>query len=210
MTTILIADDHEMIRDGLRRVIEEDPTMSVVGEAATGAEVLSECDRLKPDLVLLDLMMPGRDSLELIDELKSQSPNTRVLMLTALPEEQYALRSLRAGADGFLSKCKAGADLIGAVRRIQQGGRYVSQNVATLLAINVAGNHHGPVHERLSDREFQVLRMIGSGKTVSEIARELELSVKTVSTYRSRILEKTELRNNAEIMRFALQHGIAS
>ena len=210
MTTILIADDHEMIRDGLRRVIEEDPSLTVVGEASTGTEALDQCRLLQPDLVLLDLLMPGRDSLELVDDLKASCHKTRVLMLTGLPEEQYALRCLRAGADGFLSKCKAGSDLISAVHRIRSGGKYISENVATLLAINVGGNHHGPVHERLSDREFQVLRLIGSGMTVSEIARDLGLSVKTVSTYRTRILDKTELRNNAEIMRYTLQHRLAS
>lgn len=210
MTKILIADDHEMIRDGLRRVIEEDPSLRVVGEASTGSEALEECRQLEPDLVLLDLLMPGRDSLELVDEIKSRSPRVRVLMLTGLPEEQYALRCLRAGADGFLSKQRAGGELITAVRRICEGGKYISETVATLLAVNVGRDHSGPVHERLSGREFQVMRLMGSGKTVSEIARELQLSVKTVSTYRSRILDKTELRNNAEIIRYAIKHGLAA
>ena len=208
MTSVLIADDHEMIREGLRRVIEQDSSIHVAGYAASGAEALENARQLNPDVLLLDLVMPGRDGLEVIDELKRWNPGLRILVLSGLPEDQYALRCLRAGADGFLCKRSASTELLDAVRRVHRGGKYVSDEVATLLAVNVGKKHDGPVHEQLSDREFQVLRMIGAGNTVSEIARELNLSVKTVSTYRARILEKTDLRNNAEIIRYALQHDL--
>jgi len=210
MTTVLIADDHEMIREGLCRVIEEDDSFRVIGQAATGAEALEKVKRLKPDVLLLDVVMPGRDGLEIVEELKKWNSKLKILMLTALAEDQYALRCLRAGADGFLSKGKASAELLDAVRKIRGGGKYISETVATLLAINMGKNHDGPVHEQLSDREFQVLRLIGAGQTVSEIASQLNLSVKTVSTYRARILEKTEMRNNAELIRYAIQHGLTA
>lgn len=183
--------------------------MTVVGQAASGAEALEMSRELKPDVVLLDLLMPGRDSLEIVEDLKSSSPRVKVLMLTALPEEHYALRCLRAGADGFLSKARAGETLVEAIRSLAAGRKYISESVATLLAINVGQNHAGPRHELLSAREFQVLRLLASGTSVSDIAKELCLSVKTISTYRARILEKLELENNAQLIRYALKHNIA-
>ncbi|MFQ5350496.1 MAG: response regulator transcription factor, partial [Thermoanaerobaculia bacterium] len=161
MTRILIADDHEMIRDGLCRIIEEDPTMSVVGCASSGAEALELSRRLRPDVVLLDLVMPGRDSLEIVDELKSWGHGIRILMLTAHSEELYALRCLQAGADGFLSKANAGETLLDAIRNLRTDGKYISDSLATLLAVSIGHDQPGAPHERLSAREFQVMRLMG-------------------------------------------------
>jgi DNA-binding NarL/FixJ family response regulator len=209
MIKVLIADDHQMFRDGLRRVLEDDKTLEVVAEAEDGPDTLDQSKKFRPDVVLLDVVMPGRDSLEIVEELKRADPSVRILMLTAHAEDQYALRCLRAGADGYMTKINAGTELIAAIRRIHGGGKYISAALAELLAQNIGRNSDKLPHETLSDREFQVLRMIGDGKTVSEIGNELHLSVKTVSTYRTRILEKTQLRNNAEIMRYVLDNGLA-
>ncbi len=208
MIKVLIADDHQMFRDGLRRVLEDDPVLQVIGEAENGPRALTRSKELDPDVVLLDVVMPGRDSLEIVEELKRWKPEIRVLMLTSHSEDQYALRCLRAGADGYLTKIKAGDELISAIHKIHGGGKYISDQLAELLAMSIGRDNSQLPHESLSDREFQVLRMIGSGMTVSEIGNELNLSVKTVSTYRTRILDKTQLKNNAAIMRYALEHGL--
>ncbi len=209
MIRVLLADDHEMVREGLRRVLEADSSLEVVGEAENGTDALARAKELRPDVVALDVVMPGRDSLEIIGELKRFDPQVRILMLSGYLENQYALRCLRAGADGYLTKIKASRELIGAIRKICGGGKYISDGLAELLAQNIGRDASRPPHETLSDREFQVLRLIAAGKTVSEIGRHLNLSVKTVSTYRARILEKTQLRNNAEIMRYALDNGLS-
>lgn len=210
MIKILIADDHEMFRDGLRRVLAEDRTLEVVAEAKNAAEALHKSNEVRPDVVLLDLIMPpGRDSVEIVEELKSRNPRVRILILTAHAENQYALRCLRAGADGYLTKINAGDEVITAIHKIHGGHKYISEALAELLAQSIGMDASQLPHESLSDREFQVMRMIGQGKTVSEIGVELCLSVKTVSTYRARILEKTQLRNNAEIIRYALENGLA-
>ena len=208
MIRVLIADDHQMFRDGLRRVLEEDPALQVVAEAETGPETLERSREFRPDVVLLDVVMPGRDSLEIVEELKKADRSVRVLILTSHAEDQYALRCLRAGADGYMTKIKASDELLTAIRKIHGGGKYISDALAELLAQNIGKDASLLPHERLSDREFQVMRMIGDGKTVSEIGNELNLSVKTVSTYRTRILEKTQLRNNAEIMRYVVDNHL--
>lgn len=209
MIKVLLADDHEMFRDGLRRVLEEDSMLEVVAEAATSAEALSKSAEHHPDVVLLDLVMPpGRDSVEVVDELKRRDPDVRILILTSHAEDQYALRCLRAGADGYLTKVNASEEVISAIRKVHGGGKYISEALAELLAQSIGRDASRLPHESLSDREFQVMRMIGQGKTVSEIGNELHLSVKTVSTYRSRILDKTQLRNNAEIMKYTLENGL--
>ncbi|MFQ5526771.1 MAG: response regulator [Thermoanaerobaculia bacterium] len=210
MIKVLIADDHEMFRDGLRRVLSEDPTLEVVAEAKNSAEALSKANEIRPDVVLLDLVMPpGRDSVEIVEELKDKNPHLRILILTSHAEDQYALRCLRAGADGYLTKIKASDEVIRAIHKIHGGHKYITEAMAELLAQSIGKDASQLPHEALSDREFQVMRMIGQGKTVSEIGDELNLSVKTVSTYRGRIIEKTQLRNNAEIMRYALENGLA-
>lgn len=208
MIRIMIADDHAMIRQGLRRVLEAEDDMEVVGEAENGQEALIQSKETSPNLILLDIIMPGRDSLEIVEELKRYKPETRILMLTSHAEDQYALRCLRAGADGYLRKTGAGEDLVAAIRKIHGGGKYISDKLAELLALSLTRDSSQAPHELLSNREFQVLRMIGEGKTVSEISDELNLSVKTISTYRARILEKTQLKNNAEIMRYVLEHDL--
>ena len=198
-----------MIRQGLRRVLEAESNMEVVGEAENGRDALVECKRMAPDIILLDIIMPGRDSLEIVEELRRLVPETRILMLTSHAEDQYALRCLRAGADGYLRKTMATDELVLAIRKIHGGGKYISERLAELLALSLSKDSTRAPHELLSNREFQVLRLIGDGKTVSEISGELNLSVKTISTYRARILEKTQMRNNAEIMRYVLEHELA-
>lgn len=208
MIRIMIADDHAMIRQGLRRVLEAEGDMKVVGEAENGQEALIQGKKTSPDLILLDIIMPGRDSLEIVEELKRCKPELRILMLTSHAEDQYALRCLRAGADGYLRKTGASEDLVAAIRKIHGGGKYISDKLAELLALSLTKDSTQAPHELLSNREFQVLRMIGGGQTVSEISDELNLSVKTISTYRARILEKTQMKNNAEIMRYVLEHEL--
>lgn len=208
MIDVLIADDHAMIRQGLRRVLEAEADLKVVGEADNGPQALKKCREIKPDVVLLDIIMPGRDSLEVVEELKRTNPDIRILMLTSQEEDQYAIRCLRAGADGYLRKTMAGEELVGAIRKIQAGGKFITERLAELLAATVTQDPSRPPHEALSNREFQVMRMIGAGQTVSEISEELNLSVKTISTYRTRILEKTQLKNSAQIMRYVLDHRL--
>ena len=209
MIKLLIADDHVMFRDGLRRVLEEDSHLEVIGEAKNSVEALAKSADLRPDVVILDLVMPpGRDAVDTVGELKRRNPEVKIVILTARSEDEYALRCLRAGADGYLTKINASAELIHAINKVYGGGKYIGEALAQLLAENIGQDPSQLPHSSLSDREFQVMRMIGQGKAVSEIGSELNLSVKTVSTYRSRILEKTQLRNNAEIMRYAIEHSL--
>lgn len=209
MIKLLIADDHEMFRDGLRRLFDDEPDLEVAGEARNATETLARADEHQPDIVLLDLIMPpGRDSVDIVRELKRRQPKVGILILTARSEDEYAIRCLRAGADGYLTKINASAEVINAIFRIARGGKYISPALAELLAQSIEDGGARLPHETLSNRELQVLRMIGQGLAVSEIARELNLSVKTVSTYRSRIIDKTQLRNNAEMMRYALDNGL--
>ncbi len=207
-TRVLLADDHKMFRDGLRRLLEEQPTLEVVAEAGTAAEALTLARESRPDLVLLDVAMPGRDSLEILGELKRNGRGPRVLMLTSRPESEFAIRCLRAGADGYLTKGRAGYELIEAIDRVLGGRKYISSNLAEQLAGFATGDLSAPPHERLSDRELQVLRLLAAGKSVSEIGGALFLSPKTVSTYRARILEKLNLKTNAELVRYALEHHL--
>jgi DNA-binding NarL/FixJ family response regulator len=208
MVRLLIADDHAIVREGLKRILEAAGDLAVVAEAASGPEALEQARRSHPDVVLLDVSMPGRGGLETAKDLKQQNPKVRILMLTVHPEDQFAVRCLKQGADGYMTKDAAPEELVQAIRRLQRGGKYVSPNLAERLAFSLDGELGHAAHEDLSDREFEVLRMIGSGKTVGEIAAGLNLSVKTVSTYRARILEKMNLRNNAEIIRYVVELGL--
>jgi DNA-binding NarL/FixJ family response regulator len=208
MNRVLIADDHGIFRAALREILVNRAGMEVVGEAGDAREAVDLAKKLKPDILLLDVSMPGRPGLEAIEEVKRQAPGVRILMLTAHPEDQYALRCLKAGADGYMIKGAAFEQLIEAVRKICDGGKYVSPHLAESLAFNLAQGHEVPSHQDLSDREFEVLRLLGGGKTVSEIAEELFLSPKTVSTYRARTLEKLGLKNTAEIVQYALREGL--
>jgi len=205
---ILIADDHPIVRAGFKQVISDMPDMLVADEAGNGQEVLNLIGKKDYDLVLLDISMPGRSGLEILKDLKSEKPKLPVLILSIYPEEQYAIRALRAGASGYMTKASAPNELILAIRKISEGGKYISASLAEKLAYYLDGDAAKPPHETLSDREYQVMLMIASGKTVTEIANELCLSVKTISTYRTHIREKMKMKNNAEMTLYALQNKL--
>ena len=205
---ILIADDHPIVRAGFKQVLSDTPDMLVADEAGNGQEVLNLIGKKDYDLVLLDISMPGRSGLEILKDLKSEKPKLPVLILSIYPEEQYAVRALRAGASGYMTKASAANELIAAIRKISAGGKYISASLAEKLAFYLDGDATRPPHETLSDREYQVMLMIASGKTVTEIADELCLSVKTISTYRTHILEKMKMKNNAEITLYAVQNKL--
>ena len=207
---VLVADDHAVVREGLKRILTEDQGIQVVAEAEDGNAALARASEVDLDVVVLDMSMPGRGGLETLQELKRQWPAVGVLVLSMHPEDQYAVRVLREGADGYLSKESAAEELINALRKIYDGGKYVSPTLAERLALTVERGFSGPPHEQLSTREFQVMVLIAQGRTVSEIGDELRLSVKTISTYRTRILEKMGMRNNAELMHYAIEEGIVS
>src|ERR1700752_5006083 len=202
---ILIADDHAMFRRGLRETLAEAFPRVIFGEGKTAGETVEFGRRHHWDVIVLDISMPGKSGLDILDEVKRLRPRTPVLLLTMHPEQQYARRALKAGAAGYLTKDSVPDELKSAIKRIAAGGRYVSATLAEKLAVDLRHGADVPLHELLSDREFQVLRMLASGKTVREMAEDLSLSVKTVSTYRSRILEKTGMRTNADLIRYALE-----
>jgi len=207
MLQILIADDHPIVRQGLKQILAESCDMMVAAEAGDGQEVLSEISQRDYDLVVLDITMPGRNGLDILKDIKHINPELPVLILSFHPEEQYALRALRSGASGYLTKQSAMSELESAIRKIAAGGKYVTLSLGESLAFYLDAKEEVP-HETLSDREYEVMCMIASGKSVTTVAKELSLSVKTVSTHRSRILEKTHLRDNTGIIRYCLQHGL--
>lgn len=207
---LLIGDDHAVVRKGMKQILAETKDIVVADEAGNGREVLEKVRKIDFDMVLLDISMPGRDGLEILKELKSLKPKLPVLMLSMYPEEQYAVRSLRSGASGYLTKDSAPDELISAIRKVSSGGKYVSASLAEKLAHKLGADVEKPLHEALSDREYQVMCMIASGKAVKEIGEELSLSVKTVSTYRSRILDKMRLKGNAELTRYAIDNKLVS
>ena len=208
MIRILIADDHALVRRGLKQLISETREMEVTGEAATAAEVIANASKNNYDVIILDITMPGVNGLEILKQLKHEQPRTPILILSFHPEEQYAVRALRAGAAGYLTKDRAPAELIAAIRSIARGKKYVTSSLAEKLVEAVGMEFDKLPHERLSDREFEVLRLISSGKRITEIAAELFLSPKTVSTYRARILRKTGMKNSAELTHYAVTHGL--
>lgn len=210
MIRVLIADDHSIFRIGLRRTLESAADMVVAAEAATGEETLVKARQSNPNVVLLDVSMPGRGGVETAQELKRVNPRVRVLMLTMHPEDQYAVLCLKLGADGYVTKDVPPEVLLEAVRKVASGRKYVSSNLAERLATDLSGSGDRPAHELLSSREFEVMRKIAAGRTTGEIAAELHLSVKTVSTYRSRVLQKMNLRTNADIMHYAFRAGLES
>jgi DNA-binding NarL/FixJ family response regulator len=205
---ILIADDHPIVREGFKQVLSETKDMVVADEAGNGQEVMSLVRNNTYDVILLDISMPGRNGLEILKELRSSYPKLAVLIVSIYPEEQYAVRAFRAGASGYLTKASAPHELIAAIRKISKGGRYISSSLAEKLTYYLDIDTAKPPHELLSDREYQVMLLIASGKTVTEIGRELCLSVKTISTYRSHILEKMKMKNNAEITLYAVQNHL--
>jgi two-component system, NarL family, invasion response regulator UvrY len=206
MIRILIADDHAIVRKGLKQIVGEHPDMIVAGEAASGQEALELARAQEFDVAIVDIAMPGRGGLEILKDLKAERPSLKIIMLSMYSEEQYAIRSLRDGASAYLTKANATDELIKAIEAVASGKRFITPSVADRLAIYIEEDGRRLPHESLSDREFQVLGMIGSGKLVSEIAEELSLSIKTVSTYRARILEKMGMSSSAQLIRYAVQH----
>lgn len=205
---VLVADDHAIIRDGMRKILADTDDMEMVGEAANGHEVMDLIRQRDWDLVVLDLSMPGRSGVELIKLIKAERPKCPILIFSMHPEEQYALRALRAGASGYLSK-EGDSDLIlPALRKVASGGVYISTNVAELLASDVTPHFQEAPHKKLSDREFQVFDRIVQGVSLTDIAHELSLSIKTVSTHKSHILNKMNIRSHVDLLRYALEHHL--
>lgn len=207
---ILLTDDHALVRQGLKLILADHFKKSVFGEARNAHEALNRTAKEKWDVVVLDITMPGRSGLEVLREIKRLRPKLPVLILSMHPEDQFAVRLLKAGAAGYLTKESAGAELVGAIEKVTTGGRYVSPSLAERIASYLDIDVHKAPHERLSDREFLILRMIASGKTVSQIAKELSLSVKTISTYRARLLAKMDMKTNAEVTHYAIQNKLVS
>jgi len=205
---ILIADDHAVVRRGLKQILADEFKKAAFGEVGNAREALERVRKENWDAVVLDITMPGRSGLEALKEIKEAKPRLPVLVLSMHPEDQFAVRVLKSGAAGYMTKESAPEELVGAIKKVLTGGRYVSAALAEKMASYLAIDTPNPPHERLSDREFVVLRMIASGKTVSQIARELTLSVKTVSTYRMRILEKMGMASNAELTHYAIKNQL--
>lgn len=208
MIRILIADDHPIVRAGLRRIAEDDRGVAVTAEAQSGDEALLALREHVVDVVLLDVSMPGAPFTETLRRLREEHPTVRVLVLSAHPEDQWALRALRGGAAGYLTKDHSPDQLLEAIRRVHRGGRYVSAALAEHLAAHLGPTFAGTPHEQLTDREFDVLRGLGRGQTVTEIAAALRLSPKTVSTYRARLMEKMRFTTNADVVQYAATHGL--
>jgi DNA-binding NarL/FixJ family response regulator len=208
MIRVLVADDHAVVRRGLLQILEEVPAMVVAGEASTGRQVLQAVQRGSYDVLVLDIAMPDGGGLEVLRQLKSLKPDLPVLILSMYGERQYALRALKAGAAGYLTKESAPDELVAAILKVARGGRYVTRSLAEELAGALGGALEREPHEALSDREYQVMCLLAAGNTITEIAAELSLSVKTISTYRARIREKLGLKNTSEIIRYALQRGL--
>jgi len=208
MLRILIADDHEIVRKGLGKVLVETLNPIKVDEATNGQETVNKVLKSEYDLVVLDLKMPGKSGLDVLKEIKQHRPKLPILILSMHPEEQFAVRAMRAGASGYLTKECAGDELVLAIRKALKGERYISGALAQILAEELDGDSGRPLHEILSDREYQVMLMIASGKPVGAIARELCLSAKTISSYRTNILLKTRMKNNAEITHYAIQNKL--
>jgi two-component system, NarL family, invasion response regulator UvrY len=205
---ILIADDHTIVREGVKKIISQSSDLEVAGEAASADELFESIHRQDVDVLVLDMSMPGKDGMDILRRLRIENPDLPVLILSVHPEEEFALRVLKAGASGYLTKDSPPEKLLQAIKRVAAGRKSISSAVAERLTLSLDKDYPRKLHEKLSDREYQVLRLLGTGKTVSEIAVSMTLSVKTVSTYRVRILDKMRLQNNAELMRYAHDHGL--
>ncbi|MBI3885803.1 MAG: response regulator transcription factor [Opitutae bacterium] len=205
---ILLADDHAVVRQGLKQILADEFSRAVFGEAGTAHDAITKIWEQEWDVVVLDITMPGRSGLEVLAEIRRSRPRLPVLVLSMHPEDQFAMRVLKSGAAGYMTKESAPDALVGAIKKVLAGGRYVSPALAEHMALYLGTGVHQPPHERLSDREFLVLRLIASGKTVSQIAGDLALSVKTISTYRARILDKMLMRSNAELTHYAIQNRL--
>ena len=205
----MLADDHAIVRAGLRELLTGIGDIEVVAEARNGHEVLAAVRKGGFDVLVLDMSMPGRSGIELIKLVKSEQPKLRVLILSMHSEQQYAVRAVKAGASGYLTKESAADELVAAIRRVAGGGAYITPETAERLVLSSRAGAEGPLHARLSDREFEVFRMIVAGRSVTDIANELKLSVKTISTHKSRILEKMGFESQAELVRYAVENGLA-
>lgn len=208
MIKVLIADDHAVVRQGLKQILSEQPDMKVLGEASTVAELFDQIRKDQWDVVVLDISMPGRGGLDGLKELKQEQPKLPVLILSIHPEDQFAVRALKTGASGYLTKDSAPEELVQAIRKVLTGRKYISPGLAEKLATDLQTDTARPLHEALSDREFQILRLIASGISVTEIAKKLSLSVKTVSTYRARIMEKMKMKTSAELIHYGIKHQL--
>ncbi len=208
MIRIVIADDHTLMREGLKRILEGNEEITVVGEAVDGFSVLAQVRKGGFDLLLLDLSMPGRSGIDLIRQIRTESPKLSILVLTMYEEEQYAVRSIRAGAQGYLTKESAGSQLVTAIKRVASGRPYISMEVAEQLALDIMTPEKELPHKQLSNREFEIFNMMASGRSITDIATQLHLSVKTVSTHKSRILVKMGMHSLAEIVQYAIAHNL--
>jgi DNA-binding NarL/FixJ family response regulator len=209
MIRVVMADDHTILREGLKQILSAAEGIEVVGEATDGHEVLQHVRNTDCDVLLLDLSMPGRSGMELIKQVKSERPRLRILVLSMHGEQQYAVRAVRAGASGYLTKDSAATQLVAAIRKVAAGGAFISAEVAEQLALSAMPRAEGPPHAALSDREYEVFRLLVAGRTVTDIAEKLTLSVKTVSTHKARLMEKMGMATQADLIRYAIAHGLA-
>ena len=208
MIRLVIADDHSLVREGLKQILSGASDITVTGEARDGHEAMARVREAGFDVLLLDLSMPGKSGAELIKQVRAEAPKLRILVLSMHEEPQYAVRAIRAGASGYLTKDSASAQLIAAIRKVAANGAYISTEVAEQLALDAMPQAEGPPHRRLSDREFQVFQLIVSGKSVTDIGASLNLSVKTVSTHKAHLLQKMRMSNQTELIRYAISHGL--
>jgi len=208
MIKVHIADDHPLIREGLKRILEGSPDIVVTGEASNGQELLKKVRKNDYDVVLVDISMPGRNGLDVLKQLKNIRPNLHILILSIFPEELYGVRALKAGASGYLTKKSTPHELIMAIKKVSKGKKYINPSLSEKLASDIKADTKKPLHERLSDREYEVMCKIASGKTVKEIAEELSLAISTISTHRSHILEKMNMKKNAELAYYVIKEGL--
>ncbi|KMP11133.1 LuxR family transcriptional regulator [Candidatus Nitromaritima sp. SCGC AAA799-A02] len=208
MIKILIADDHMVVRQGLKEIFSQTPDLILAGEARSGKEVLAQVRNTDPDVVLLDVGLPDKNGLDVIKDLKSEFPDLVVLVLSMYPEDRFEKRFLKAGASGYLTKSSDAEQLIAAIRKISRGGKLISANLAEKLAFDLGPDSGKPPHELLSDREYQVMCMIASGISLTKIAKDLCLSINTISTYRTRILEKMKIKNNIQLTHYVLENKL--
>jgi len=205
---IIIVDDHELIREGLKKVTAKESDIEVMGEASNSVELFELLDKHEVDIVILDISLPGRSGLDIITDIKIQAPDTKILILTMHPEDRFAIQALRAGASGYITKNNASRSLVAALRKISEGRKYITSNLAEQLASELELNYEKPLHESLSIRELEVMQLLAQGKAVRDIAEVLSISANTVASYRSRILEKMRMKTNAEIIRYAVENKL--
>lgn len=209
MIRLVIADDHTLVREGLKQILTAANEITVTGEARDGHEVMTRVREGEFDVLLLDLSMPGKSGTELIKQVRAEAPKLRILVLSMHEEPQYAVRALKAGASGYLTKDSASTQLVAAIRKVAAGGAFINPDVAEQLALGAMPQTDGPLHSTLSDREFQVFELIVAGKSVTDIGGVLNLSVKTISTHKAHILQKMRMTNQTELIRYAISHGLA-